>query len=59
MLVVYIHFYLFLRITIKYHIGWELNEIWLRGFFLEPTAPDLGNSSGGTFLFKMFLPRLA
>ena len=27
----------------------ELNEIRLRGFFLEPTVPDLGNSSGGMF----------
>ena len=43
--------YLLIAINNKgdYHIFWELNEIRLRGFFLESTVPDLGNSSGGKF----------
>ena len=41
-----------------YYCFRELNEIRLRGFFLEPTVPDLGNSSGGMFIFKYFSPHL-
>ena len=35
---------------------WELNVIRLRGFFLESTIPDLGNASGGNFLFDIPSP---
>ena len=35
---------------------WELNEIRLRGFFLEPTVPDLGNSSGGNIFINFPSP---
>ena len=41
-----------------YYCSRELNEIRLRGFFLEPTVPDLGNSSGGMFFIKYSSPQL-
>ena len=47
-----------IRVSLVYHCFWELNEIRLRGFFLESTVPDLGNSSGGMFFIKYSSPQL-